>query len=602
MRSPCIHKKQGKLVSFLKIICVLLEGVMNKDTDNQQIQNYDNDEIQLLENELLNYINKTVFVINDGYALNVILKWILGVSESTKENLDDEIIFLKNNNTSFKILSDTLSKIIKNTKTKTITLVLEPYYVDRVYRDSYYFYYSGKHFSYNRFCKRICVFDGEIQLDFFSCTSEYLSERFIGSIVIRPIPNYSIGRTLLNPRYIISDDSCKNRLAHYVITVYGKRLKIDAFPYSMQDGETTSCAETTILNLLDYYSCSYPEYSYLLPSQINAIAEKNSYQRRMPTSGISYEVISKIFCDAGFYPRLYSSSQMSKTKLKKILYYYIESGIPVALGLKINNQNRHSVICIGHSTNYNNIGTELACTYNNTTETALWTCDLSETVNKYCIMDDNKPPYSLCKCYEDTNKYNNRSSSLKLENFEIECMMVPLYKRMILEATDAYDICMTILTHHKAGIKSEQLKNILKDINSCTKNMLNIENIGTIDEPLLIHLFMASSKTFRKNRDKQFNKNNNIEVRNLYNITMFPKFIWVCELSTVSLIKNNLIFGEIIIDATSAADSKANSSIIIHYPHAIARRTPIYNQKQNDIVFNKIINWNFINTFNDNLF
>lgn len=571
---------------------------MNKEIDNKQT--FDS-EIQSLKNDLDDYIDKTVFVINNEYQLNIFLKWILEFSEETYSNENKENIFLKDNDLSFKILSEIFSRIINNVPHKTITVVLEPYYVDRVYRDSYYFYYSGKHFSYNRFCKRICIFDGEFEGNFYDYESEFLSKKFIGSIVIRPIPNHSIGRTLLNPRYILDDKSCRNRLANYVITLYGKMLTVDSFPYSMQDGETTSCAETTILNLLDYYSCSYPEYSYLLPSQINAMAEKNSYQRRMPTSGISYELISKIFCDMGFYPRLYSSQKMSKAKFKQILYYYIESGIPVALGLKINNQNRHSVICIGHSADYDDIGTDLSCTYNSVTKDSLWTCDLSESVNKYCIMDDNKIPYQLCKCYEYTGKENKRSSILKLDKFEIEYMMVPLYKRMILEAADAYDICMTILTHHKTGIKSTSLKNILKDIDSDTRNKLNIENIGTIDEPLLIHLFMASSKTFRQNRDKQFNSNNIKEIRDLYNITMFPKFVWVCELSTVSLMKDNLIFGEIIIDATSAADSKANSSIIIHYPHAIARRTPIYNPKQNDMVFNKIKNWSFLETFKDNL-
>lgn len=90
------------------------------------------------------------------------------------------------------------------------------------------------------------------------------------------------------------------RLAKYVVTVFGKQLEVWAFPYGMQDGETTSCAEVTILNLLDYYSQSYPEYHYLLPSEISHLVEKSSFERRMPTTGLSYELISKVFAKQDF--------------------------------------------------------------------------------------------------------------------------------------------------------------------------------------------------------------------------------------------------------------------------------------------------------------
>ncbi|MEI9806459.1 MAG: hypothetical protein WDO16_00540 [Bacteroidota bacterium] len=46
-------------------------------------------------------------------------------------------------------------------------LLAETPYVDRVYRDSYYHYYSSKHASYLRDCIRISIFQGEIQSDDF---------------------------------------------------------------------------------------------------------------------------------------------------------------------------------------------------------------------------------------------------------------------------------------------------------------------------------------------------------------------------------------------------------------------------------------------------
>lgn len=519
------------------------------------------------------------------------LAWILNISEQELVRGKD---FLIDHNTSFRVLWKLLSHL------NTYTVIVEDHYVDRVYRDSYYFYYSGKHFSYSRFCKRLCLFQGILNDNFYDCTCEELEQLFMGSIVIRPIPDRSIGRTLLNPKYFLPPNvRCQIRLAKYKVTVYGKRLSIRAFPYSMQDGETTSCAEITILNLLDYYSQSYPEYHYLLPSEISSLAELNSYERRMPTTGLSYELISKIFCDAGFYPRLYSTQKMIKIKFRHILHYYIESGIPVALGLKLGEENKHSVIGVGYTApKHDRLGEELTCTYDSKSKNVIWTCDTADIVDAYCIMDDNRVPYKLSKCTEEISNTNQNISMLKLNECEMEYMMVPLYKRMILEAADAYDICLSILASEQFGMKQFLQENeIASELIKLDKN---ISSSGTKDKPLVIRLFMASSRTFRRVRDEQF-RTDNCEVRDLYNITVFPKFVWVCELTTRAFYEKEQVIGEIIIDATSSADAKMDSFIIIHYPNVICRRMPEDFAQIDDSVFEKINDWHPFSIFQGNL-
>lgn len=530
----------------------------------------------------------TVFEICEEEQQLNFLAWILNLSEQELTRGKD---FLITHNTSFRVLWNLCSYL------NTYTVVLEEYYVDRVYRDSYYFYYSSKHFSYNRFCRRLSLFQGTLKSNFFDCTSEELEKRFVGTIVIRPIPERSIGRTLLNPYYFLPENIvCRIRVTNYNVTVYGKRLSVQAFPYSMQDGETTSCAEITILNLLDYYSQSYPEYHYLLPSEISGLVEKNSFERRLPTNGLSYELISKIFCDAGFYPRLYSAKKMTNIKFRHVLHYYIESGIPVALGLKLGEENKHSVIGIGYKIPENNVlGGEFTCAYDSESKNVLWTCDTADIVDTYCLMDDNQVPYKISKCGEVLRE----RMDLRLNDCEVEYIMVPLYKRMILEAADAYDICLSILASQRLGIKD-----LLKDIDispELIKIDTNVDCIGTKEEPLVIRLFMASSRTFRRKRDEEF-QCGNCEVRDLYNMTVFPKFIWVCELATKTLYQKNQVLGEIIIDATSSADAKMDSFIIIHYPNVICRRMPDDFNETEDAKFEKIDKWQPFPSFRGNLF
>ena len=515
------------------------------------------------------------------------IAWVLNIPSSQFDLGKD---FLIESNTSFRILWKLFSSLLENTQQYTV--VVENRYIDRVYRDSYYFYYSSKHFNYDRFCKRLCVFYGSFKKPFYDCTSTELQEIFVGSIVIRPILDRSISRTLLNPFYFLPKaQSCHVRLASYTITVYGKKLTVKAFPYSMQDGETTSCAEITILNLLDYYSQLYPEYHYLLPSEISALVKNDTFERTVPTTGLSYELISKVFYDVGFYPRLYSSEKIEKTKFRHILCYYIESGIPVALGLKIGEENRHSVIAIGRSAiNKEKLKYELTCICGN--GDVLWVCDIANAVDMYYIMDDNKMPYQLNEIISEDNLKLSLIDFEKRqlpEQFEIEYMMVPLYKRMILEAADAYDICTNILGNRVLGIQQINTEH------------LSIRSLGKKESPLFIRLFMASSRTFRKVRDEQF-RDGNSEVRDLYNATAFPKFIWVCEITTEYFMLQKRVIGEIIIDATSSAESKTDSFIIIHYPYQIARRMPENFLIENSYGFEEIKNWSPFKCFNGNLF
>lgn len=505
------------------------------------------------------------------------IAWIL--------NTPDEIIFDKGKD--YAISSDKSFEILWNlfSHLEQFTVIAEDHYIDRVYRDSYYFYYSCKYFNYDRYCKRLFLFDGFFEEDFSDISSEVLEERFMGSIVVRPIENRSIGRALLSPKYFLDKNPCYIRLTEYSVTVFGKRLGIKAFPYSMQDGETTSCAEVTILNLLDYYSQTYPEYHYLLPSDINRIAEYNSYERRLPTIGLRYELISKIFSEVGFHPRLYSSQKIQGYKFKRIMHYYIESGIPVALGLKVDSENKHSVVCIGHGPiDYEKVTARLHGVRDQESKKTLWLCDVADAIEQYCIMDDNLAPYKLCVC-EEKEDQNNRGvrKKITLNNFEAEYLMVPLYKRMFLEAADAYDICTSILAHRELGIAS------------CYDN-----SVGTQENPVIVRIFMASSRTFRKIRNLQFQSNNR-ELRDAYNEAIFPKFVWVCEICDRMNYPQKMI-GEIIVDATASPEAKANSAIIISYPGMICIRQPDALLNDNKFEFEQINEWNPFAPYNGNLY
>lgn len=582
-----------KSMSEEELYSFLINALSMQDSDSSILM--DNDTINSLWNLLSEryhrYAKGTTIEIDDLVSLATFLMDLLEIhndedttdSGEAEEQADYDIEAAieessgLNGNRSFKILWDTL-KVISE-----ITFVTEEYYIDRVYRDSYYAYYSCKHFEYSRYCKRLFLFSGKILTKYHAPISDiplqHLQESFIGCIVIRPLETGKIGRSLLNPYFFTEYNETYIRYATYDVTMFGKRLYVKAFPYSMQDEETTSCAEITILNLLDYFSKKYAEYKYFLPSEIIEIAMRNGYERRLPTKGLDYLLISKVFMEAGFYPVLYNSDKLEDTsKFKRILHYYIESGIPTAVGLKINKNAKHSIICIGHGkVELDRIERKqysIPDAYD--AKHHIWLIDSTDLVSDYIVMDDNQKPYSKYEWKDGNSKRPNL-----LGEWKPEYLMVPLYRRMFLEAADAYDICTSVLADAELGIQKQ------------------VPDIGTINNPMVIRLFMASARGFKKFRINNFSDVNN-GIKERYINTPFPRFVWVCEIYSKADYPNSCI-GEVIIDATAAPNAKMGSVIILHYPFAVFHQLP---DKKSDLqhpIFRKLLYWEKFDGYRGNL-
>lgn len=245
------------------------------------------------------------------------------------------------------------------------TVMTELYYVDREYRDSYYMYYARKHSDYERFTMRIIIFAGDVVSEIAQYQAEKLQKCFIGSCVLRPLQVGAIGRSLISPQYILCQQSKDYyiRTTKYHLTPLGISLDVEAFPYMMQDGETVTCAEVTLIDIFDYFSSQYADYKYLCPSEIQKIVSRHSFERVLPSKGLNYEMLSRVLSDQGFEPKLYMSKQKLATwDIRRCLSRYVESGIPVAVELQDPQTSAyHSVICIGReerkpATLYRNIG------------------------------------------------------------------------------------------------------------------------------------------------------------------------------------------------------------------------------------------------------
>jgi len=443
-------------------------------------------------------------------------------------------------------------KSILNILPTNYSVVLEYFYVDKVFRSSYYNYYASKHFDINRFCVRLCFFKlSDIHIDdFYNSEKRFmLQESFMGFTVVQPISIGSIGRTYLNP-HKINLGQCYVRTTIFNIVILGLLLEVETYPFSSQNSETMTCAETSLWTISEYFGTRYSNYRIYSPSEIGQIQSDIDFQKSMPSKGLSYIQSSHILKKIGFSPRVYYRYKSNENddeiyeggEFKRLFHYYIESGIPFIAGIKAQKGNTpigHAVVCIGH-------GCKSEAKVAPSQLNDLYFVDSSKYYSDYVINDDNQLPFKI-------EKFNSPSL---YTNAKFKYFIAPLYNRIFLEAKDAY----TIVT------------NILKNVNYGIGKILTDKELNySKSNPLVIRFFLTSARKYKAYRSENYP---HIGLARVYTQIPFPKFIWVAELSIESEFQKENIFGEIILDATASRFSMESAIISIHYPGYIGYRTP----------------------------
>lgn len=540
-----------------------------------------------MSNELESLMPNTVIVKEQNYAEQIFTT----ITEINKENeirrfcedifadilLDDKVEFTRSEDDDIDkehISGKQFLETFLINLPVPFTIIQEVYYIDRSFRDTYYMYFSNQHFQVKRYSKRLSFFSGHyVEESFFSnddLIRKEMEDNFIGSCVINPIISGSIGRTLINPQYAFSNLSASVyiRLSKFRLNIYGRKFYVDAFPYRMQDQETMCCAEITLLNMMEYYANQYIDYKFVSPTEIIDSEKRHNHERVLPSRGITYPVLTKVFSEFGFSPRLYNIAAMEhysyscaskEDELKRWLHYYVESGIPVAVNLSPAGLRGagHSVICIGHGTCKAELKKSaykkrwIPWEKRDKAHPLINSADFYED---YVIVDDNQPIYQL-RNFNQLSMYPD----MKVEN-----LAIPLYKRMFMDAPNAYVVMRSLLNSEQYGIN-----------NWC-------ESFLSPKEDVIIRIFMATSKGYKSFRVK---KTNDIYLKKLYTLIPMPKFVWVCELYRVDDYDNLKAFGELVVDATSAPSRGHKSLIMMRYPNVIAYRHP----SQNSVGFKDII-------------
>jgi hypothetical protein len=411
-------------------------------------------------------------------------------------------------------------------------------YVDKLYRDTYYSYFSSKHNDYHRDCIRVSLFEAEIQpLHFRSIEYQnLLQEAFRGFFIVRPTFPSVIGRTLIS-RHAYADSNFLVCSSAVNVLVNGFKLDVQGFPFSSQDGEAISCAETTIWALMEYFGNKYPEYKPTSPSAILNILNETSRERLLPSTGLTVDQISFALKKLGFGAQIFAREAYEE-EFENIIAIFIESGIPLISFLSFRGStSAHANLIIGHEPDNQidfSTATKSILRFGAVTKRYV---DIGSVDRRFVINDDNLTPYTKVRLNNPGEFHNDPEFAASI----ISSIIVPLNNHIYLDVTKAKKLILSILSDADFGF--------------------------IFNNDFIFRFFLASSRSFKDHVSKLPGLNG--DVKDAIILSRMPKFIWCAEIYFKNDFQHDLAKGLIIIDATEANQVRIDSLIFAGYPNRI---------------------------------
>ncbi|MEW8053394.1 MAG: hypothetical protein AB2792_03905 [Candidatus Thiodiazotropha sp.] len=224
-------------------------------------------------------------------------------------------------------------------------------------------YYSKWTTQVARYCTRLHFFKydppSDVPLEVIDAMAEQV-DSYLGFVTLRPISMSPVAATILKP----AQKSTKSYLLCkdiFTVNIAGRSFEVEGTPFMQQDNAVGACAQASIWMALRTMRRKEGQAAFS-PAQITTAATRFLVMRRtLPNrGGLSLEQVSEAIRGAGYAPHTIPLRTLDEVatddvieKMKRSLYPYIESGIPVLLILIPKDEDGHAVLLIGHSWNVN---------------------------------------------------------------------------------------------------------------------------------------------------------------------------------------------------------------------------------------------------------
>ena len=243
-----------------------------------------------------------------------------------------------------------VKRLLSLVRQRCQTVLVEHDYADVDHRACHGRLYRFRHREVPLNCKRLHFFAGLV-----TGQPKHQDEGYLGFSVIRPLSDQILGRILLSAGLLpkTTDErwfvTCSN---DYETDLGGQVLRLrSAVPWMQQDRMASACASAAmwVANWHLAHRLGRDLRPHTTP-EITDLATRHSHAtgRPMPSNGLTITQIVDGFAAMGLEPLVFDDLS-SEREAHRMIYSYVESGIPVVLVIDGPFDGGHAVTIVGHS-------------------------------------------------------------------------------------------------------------------------------------------------------------------------------------------------------------------------------------------------------------
>ncbi len=223
------------------------------------------------------------------------------------------------------------------------TIIIEKEYIDKDYLEDYAAYYVRCFNDYGKKCKRLHFFKSEISNDDFEeililnheeAIVQRIIKEYLGFIILKPIPETTIGRTCLKT-YKEEDGRSYPIKRMYNVNLFGISLVVNTLALQEQDKVASACATSALWSVFQSTGMLF-QHPIPSPVEITSSATKKylTIYRALPNQGLCIEQMVQAIINVGLVS--YNVNvKMNEFLLTSYVYAYLKANIPIIFVIEI---------------------------------------------------------------------------------------------------------------------------------------------------------------------------------------------------------------------------------------------------------------------------
>jgi hypothetical protein len=243
-----------------------------------------------------------------------------------------------------------------------ISYLYEPRHVDRDFSAAFASFYASLFTPYLKYCRRLHFFAHDVTKTLGTSDPQAIAEElerdaahYLGFVVLRPLTHAPIGLAVISSSHFTKDACTEISVrAPYKVHILGAEVVVLGTPLTQQDTRVGACAQAAIWtvgrhlhNRHDGAWFSMPDISELALKPTDAMISQS-----VPagSSFLTIDNMVRALRGMGRHPVVYARPPTGDwvTAPKDVIYRYLDSGIPVIVGLRQKGEAiGHAVVAVG---------------------------------------------------------------------------------------------------------------------------------------------------------------------------------------------------------------------------------------------------------------